>query len=149
MGSLRWSTSYFNEHKTIIRGFHRFHGVARGLARGFRGSNIVEVLLKFFLSHITVNAENPVKALLRARQTVSITVNSKDLLVVITKGRVRGLCIQGLSLSRVTIPPTCPDRKKLFARLKWVYPILRQHVDRLPTFSSCGTLLIILLLSNF
>ena len=48
MGSLRWSTSYFNEHKTIIRGFHRFHGVARGLARGFRGSNIVEVLLKFF-----------------------------------------------------------------------------------------------------
>ena len=46
--SLRWSTSYFNEHETIIRGFHIFPSVARGfrnfvpMARGFRGPNIVD-----------------------------------------------------------------------------------------------------------
>ena len=42
--------SFFNKQKTIIRGFHRVHSVARGfprLARRFRGQNIVEVLCKF------------------------------------------------------------------------------------------------------
>ena len=29
MGCLRWSTSYFNEHKTIVYGFHRFRWVVR------------------------------------------------------------------------------------------------------------------------
>ena len=45
-GGIWESTSYFNEHKTIIGGFHRFHSVARTVRGLARGSNIVEVLLR-------------------------------------------------------------------------------------------------------
>ena len=45
--SLCWSTSYyFNENKTIIRGFHSFHSVVRSVRGLPRGSNIAEVLLR-------------------------------------------------------------------------------------------------------